>query len=76
MPTVDLATLPANAQQELIDFYEFLQEKYAGRVTNPATSELQDQSAQVDFKAFIMSIPKVDGMEFERQKDYPKDIEL
>ena len=29
MPTVDLTTLPANAQQELLDFYEFLQKKYA-----------------------------------------------
>ena len=31
MPAVDLSTLPANAQQELLDFYEFLQEKYVGR---------------------------------------------
>ena len=28
MPTIDLSTLPINAQQTLLDFYEFLQEKY------------------------------------------------
>ncbi|MEI6067550.1 MAG: DUF2281 domain-containing protein [Methylococcaceae bacterium] len=71
MPTVDLSTLPANAQQELLDFYEFLQEKYARRKANPVALT-QQQAAQTDFKNFIMNIPKVEGgIEFERQHDYP-----
>lgn len=68
MPSVDLSTLPANAQQELLDFYEFLQEKYADRTTNPVASVLQHQPAQTDFKTFIMNIPKMEGIEFERQR--------
>jgi len=76
MPTVDLSTLPANAQQELLDFYEFLQEKYTSRKANPLASALHHQPAQTDFKTFIMNIPKTEGIEFERQHDYPKDIIL
>ncbi|MDO9169424.1 MAG: DUF2281 domain-containing protein [Methylobacter sp.] len=74
MPIVDLSTLPANAQQELLDFYEFLQEKYAGRKASPVA--LTQQPAQTDFKTFILNIPKMEGIEFERQHDYPKDIVL
>ena len=70
MPTIDLSTLPVNAQQELLDFYEFLQEKYAHRKASPAALT-QQQAAQTDFKTFIMNIPKVEGIEFERQHDYP-----
>jgi hypothetical protein len=76
MPTVDLSTLPANAQQELLDFYEFLQEKYTSKKANPVASALHHQPAQADFKTFIMNIPKMEGIEFERQHDYPKDILL
>jgi hypothetical protein len=75
MPTVDLSTLPANAQQELLDFYEFLQEKYASGKVSPVAL-VQHQPAQIDFKTFIMNIPKMEGIEFERQHDYPKDIVL
>jgi hypothetical protein len=75
MPTVDLSTLPANAQQELLDFYEFLQEKYVSREASPVTLA-QEQPAQTDFKTFIMNIPKMEGIEFERQHDYPKDVDL
>lgn len=75
MPTVDLSTLPANAQQELLDFYEFLQEKYAGRKAGPVALA-QYQSAQIDFKTFIMNIPKMEGLDFERQRDYSRDIVL
>ena len=38
MPTIDLSTLPINAQQTLLDFYEFLQEKYGYTKTNTITS--------------------------------------
>jgi len=76
MPTVDLSTLPANAQQELLDFYEFLQEKYTSRKANLVASALPDQPTKTDFKTFIMNIPKMEGIEFERQRDYPKDILL
>lgn len=69
MPTVDLSTLPANAQQELLDFYEFLQEKYVSRKASPVALT-QQQPAQTDFKTFIMNIPKVEGIEFGRQHDY------
>ncbi len=31
---------------------------------------------KLDFKAFLLSIPKTDGLEIERQRDYPKDIVL
>ena len=75
MPTVDLSMLPVNAQQELLDFYEFLQEKYANGKTSPVALA-QHQPAEIDFKTFIMNIPKTDGVEFERQHDYPKDIVL
>lgn len=44
MSTVDLSTLPANAQQELLDFYEFLQEKYTSGKANLVASALPDQS--------------------------------
>ncbi|MEY3880913.1 MAG: hypothetical protein RIQ94_1709 [Pseudomonadota bacterium] len=74
MPTVDLSTLPANAQQELLDFYEFLQEKYVSRKVS--TVALTQQATQTDFKTFIMNIPKMEDIEFERQHDYPKDIVL
>ena len=74
MPTVDLSTLPANAQQELLDFYAFLQEKYAGGKASPLA--LEQQPAHIDFKTFILNIPKMEGIEFERQHDYPKDIIL
>ena len=70
MPDVDLSTLPANAQQELLDFYEFLQEKYADRKAGSGTSALHHQPAPIDFKTFIMNIPKIEGIEFERQHDY------
>jgi len=67
MPTVDLSTLPADAQQELLNFYEFLQEKYASRKA-PVASTLHHQSAQTDFKTFIMNIPKMEDIEFKRQR--------
>jgi len=71
MPVVDLSTLPANAQQELLDFYEFLQEKYNNRKANAmATTSLQEPIKE-DFKTFIMNIPKIDDIEFERQRGYP-----
>ena len=69
-PAVDLSTLPANAQQELLDLYEFLQEKYVSRKAT-SVALAQQQPAQTDFKTFIMNIPKVEGIEFERQHDYP-----
>ena len=76
MPAVDLSTLPVNAQQELLDFYEFLQEKYVGRKASPVASALHHPPTQTDFKTFLMNIPKMEGIEFERQHDYPKDILL
>ncbi len=76
MPTVDLSTLPANAQQILLDFYEFLQKKYASTKAIPVVSVVQHQPVQTDFKTFIMSIPKMEGIEFERKHDYPKYIVL
>ena len=66
MPTIDLSTLPINAQQTLLDFYEFLQEKYGYTKTNTITSALSQESNTMDFKTFIMSIPKMEGIEFER----------
>lgn len=72
MSTVDLSTLPINAQQELRDFYEFLQTKYTDNKPNPQ----QDQAIQVDFKTFILNIPKTEEVEFERQRDFPKDVPL
>lgn len=45
MPTVDLSTLPVNAQQEVLDFYEFSQEKYASRKANPVGSTLHHPPA-------------------------------
>ncbi len=76
MPTVDLSTLPINAQQELLDFYEFLQEKYGNRKANVIASTSPQESNIMDFKTFIMSIPKVEDFEIERQRDYPRDIIL
>ena len=66
MPTIDLSTLPINAQQTLLDFYEFLQEKYGYTKTNTIASTLAQESDTMDFKTFIMSIPKMEGIEFER----------
>ena len=69
MPTIDLSTLPINAQQELLDFYEFLQEKYSNRKANVIASTLPQESNIMDFKTFIINIPKMDGNVFERQHD-------
>lgn len=71
MSVVDLSTLPANAQQEFLDFYEFLQEKYNNRKANAMAITLAQEPIKEDFKTFIMNIPKIDGIEFERQRDYP-----
>jgi len=71
MSVVDLSTLPANAQQELLDFYAFLQEKYNNRKANAMATTLSQQPIKEDFKTFIMNIPKIEGIEFERQRDYP-----
>lgn len=67
MPTVDLSTLPANAQQALLDFYEFLQKKHTNKLVNPVALESHQQPSKVDFKTFIMSIPKMDDIAIERQ---------
>ena len=71
MSVVDLSTLPANAQQELLDFYEFLQEKYNNRKDNAIATKPHQEPIKEDFKTFIMNIPKIEGIEFERQRDYP-----
>ena len=76
MSVVDLSTLPANAQQELLDFYEFLQEKYNNRKANAMATTALQEPIKEDFKTFIMNIPKIEGIEFERQRDYPRDIVL
>jgi Protein of unknown function (DUF2281) len=73
--------LPANAQQELFDFYEFLLEKYSNeknkREAVQVDGKVQNSLAKVgDFKTFILSIPKIEAIEFERQRDFPKDIVL
>ena len=64
MPVVDLSTLPANAQQELLDFYDFLQEKYNNRKANTTTTTALQEPIKEDFKSFIMYIPKIEGIEF------------
>ena len=68
MTTIDLLTLPPTAQQELLDFYQFLIEK------NKSAKE--STVNKPDFKTFLLSAPKVEEIKFERQRDYPKDIEL
>jgi len=68
MPTIDLSTLPPNAQQTLLDFYEFLQEKYNNRKANAIASTLPQESNNMDFKTFIMDILKMEGNVFERQE--------
>jgi hypothetical protein len=68
MPTIDLLALPPIAQQELLDFYQFLIEK------NKAAKELT--TSKPDFKAFLLNAPKIEEIEFECQRDYPKDIEV
>jgi hypothetical protein len=70
MPTIDLYTLPLNAQQTLLDFYEFLQEKYSYTKTNAIALTVPQELDNIDFKTFIINIPKVDGNVFERQHDY------
>ncbi|MFZ2726891.1 MAG: DUF2281 domain-containing protein [Methylococcaceae bacterium] len=58
MTTIDLLTLPPTAQQELLDFYQFLIEK--NQVSKPLTEN------KTDFKTFLMNIPKAD-IDFERE---------
>ncbi|MDO8844479.1 DUF2281 domain-containing protein [Methylicorpusculum sp.] len=70
MPTLNLSTLPANAQQALLDFYEFLQKKHANKSINPEASASHQQPSYTDFKTFIMSIPQIEGIEFERKGLY------
>ena len=36
----------------------------------------QKTTHKPDFKNFLLSIPKTDGLEIERQRDYPKDVVL
>jgi len=52
----------------LLDFYEFLQKKHANKSVNPVASASHQQLGQADFKTFIMSIPKMDGIAFELQR--------
>ncbi len=67
MTTIDLLALPPTAQQELLDFYQFLIEK--NKTPKKATTK-------TDFKNFLLNAPKIEALEIERQQDYPKDIEL
>lgn len=46
--TIDLSVLPATAQQTLLDFYEFLVQKYAKTQAMNANAELLENS-QNDF---------------------------
>ena len=69
MPSIDILALPPTAQQELVDFYQFLLKK------NKAVKKLTTR--QTNFKDFLLNIPKGgEGLVIERQQDYPKDIEL
>ena len=68
MPAIDLLALPPSAQQELLDFYQFLIEK--NKFAKESTAN------KPDFKTFLLNVPKIEEIEFERQRDYPKDIEL
>ena len=68
MPTIDLLSLSPIAQQELLDFYQFLIEKNK--------SARESTANKADFKTFLLNAPKIEEIEFERQRDYPKDIEL
>lgn len=36
----------------------------------------QNTTHKPDFKTFLLNIPKIDGLEIERQRDYPKDVQL
>ncbi len=68
MPTIDLLVLPPTAQQELLDFYQFLIEKNK--------SAKQTITTKADFKTFLLNAPKIEEIDLERQMDYPKDIEF
>lgn len=68
METIDLLTLPSTAQQELLDFYQFLIEK--NKMTKRVTT------IKTDFKSSILNAPKIKELEIEYQQDYPKNIEL
>ena len=70
MPTIDLLALPPIAQQELLDFYQFLIEK------NKSAEKLK--ANKLDFKTFLLNSPKCEELEieFKRQRDYPRDIEF
>lgn len=68
MPAIDLLVLPPTAQQELLDFYQFLIEK------NKLAKESTVNKA--DFKTFLLNAPKIEEIDFERQRDYPKGITL
>jgi len=50
MSYVDLSVLPSNAQQELLDYYQFLIEKYSKKQKSPIKS---------DFKQFLVDTSKV-----------------
>lgn len=68
MSTIDLLALPPTAQQELLDFYHYLVEKnkFAKKLTID----------KPDFKTFLLNVPKIEEIDLERQRDYPKDIEF
>jgi hypothetical protein len=68
MSTIDLLALPPTAQQELLDFYQFLIEKNKSAKKSTANKP--------DFKTFLLNAPKTEEIEFERPRDYPKDIEF
>ncbi|MFA7243074.1 MAG: hypothetical protein WC091_23445 [Sulfuricellaceae bacterium] len=36
----------------------------------------QNMIHKLNFKAFLLNIPKIEGFEVERQRDYPKDVVL
>jgi len=36
----------------------------------------QNMIHKLNFKAFLLNIPNIEGFEVERQRDYPKDVVL
>lgn len=60
MASIDILALPPTARQELLDFYQFLLEKNEGAKKTAVR--------QTDFKDFLLNVPKVEGLEVEREQ--------
>ncbi len=70
----DIEQLPTEAQHQIEDFIVFIKTRYQLVKNIPRPETKGDK--KLDFKSFLLNAPKIEEIDLERQRDYPKDIEF